>query len=101
MLTAAKAVVVFTKGRTLREYKKDLLLRSAVERQIEIIGEAARHLTKSRRDAHKQINWKGIMGQRNVLAHEYGEISDERVWRVATVHVPTLIEQLAEIRRGM
>lgn len=65
-----------------------------MERQIEIIGEAARHVSKPFRDAHPEIVWKGITGQRHVLAHEYGEILDERVWRVATVHVPTLIEQL-------
>jgi uncharacterized protein with HEPN domain len=35
-----------------------------------------------------------IMGQRHVLAHDYGEIKHERIWLVATVHVPVLIEQL-------
>lgn len=94
MLRAAEAVVSFVRGRSLADYLNDLLLRSAVERQIEIIGEAARHVSKSLRAAHPEIVWKGITGQRHVLAHEYGEILDERVWRVATVHVPTLIEQL-------
>jgi uncharacterized protein with HEPN domain len=46
MLTAARAVVDFTCGHTLAEYEADLLLRSAVERQIEIIGEAARRDVK-------------------------------------------------------
>lgn len=94
MLAAARAVVAFIDGKTLTDYRRDLLLRSAVERQVEIIGEAARHIPKARRVALPGIPWTGIIAQRHVLAHEYGEILDERVWRVASVHVPALIEQL-------
>lgn len=50
MLTTAKAVVEFTKGKSLAEYVNNLLLRSAVERQIEIIGKAARRISKRRVD---------------------------------------------------
>lgn len=94
MLMAAKAVSAFVAGKTLDEYRRDLLLRSAVERQIEIVGEAARCVSKGRREAMPQIPWSGIIAQRHVLAHEYGEILDERVWRVATMHVPSLILHL-------
>lgn len=79
MLTAALAVVAFTEGKTLAEYQADLLLRSAVERQIEIIGEAARRISKSKRDAIHGIQWSGIISQRHILAHEYGEIKDDLV----------------------
>lgn len=51
MLTAAKAVVSFVKGRTLDDYVSDLMLRSAVERQVEIIGEAARRISKPFQEA--------------------------------------------------
>lgn len=91
MLTAARAVVDFTRGRTLADYESDLLLRSAVERQIEIIGEAARRVSKEFQEAHSEIPWRPIQAQRHVLAHDYGEIKHERVWRVAETHVPELI----------
>lgn len=91
MLTAARAVVEFTRGRTLVEYESDLLLRSAVERQIEIIGEAARHVSAEFQTAHPEISWRPIQAQRHVLAHDYGEIKHERIWRVAETHVPQLI----------
>lgn len=94
MLTAARAVVAFTEGKTLVEYQSDLLLRSAVERQIEVIGEAARRISRTRRESMHGIQWSGIIAQRHILAHEYGEIKDDLVWRVATVHVPALIAQL-------
>lgn len=94
MFRAAQAVLSFVDGRTLDEYQRDLLLRSAVERQVEIIGEAARHVSRAFRTSHPAIAWSGITAQRHILAHEYAEILDERVWRVATVHVRTLAEQL-------
>jgi uncharacterized protein with HEPN domain len=94
MLTAARAVVDFTRGRTLTEYGADLLLRSAVERQIEIIGEAARRVSSEFQEAHPEIPWRPIQAQRHVLAHDYGEIKHDRIWRVAETHVPELITLL-------
>jgi uncharacterized protein with HEPN domain len=94
MLTAARAVEAFVRGRTADDYLADLMLRSAVERQIEIIGEAARHVSATLQSAHAEIPWRPIQAQRHVLAHEYGEIKHERIWRVAAVHIPELICQL-------
>lgn len=94
MLTAAHAVVGFVQGQTLDEYVLDLMLRSAVERQIEIIGEAARRVSIEFQAAHPEIPWRPIQAQRHVLAHEYGEIKHDRLWRVATIHVPELIGRL-------
>jgi uncharacterized protein with HEPN domain len=94
MLIAARAVVEFTQHKTLSEYSDNLLLRSAVERQIEIIGEAARLVSSEFKDQHEDIPWDKITRQRHVLAHHYGEIDDERMWRVATIHIPHLITQL-------
>jgi len=70
------------------------MLRYAVERQILVIGEAAKNVSSTFKDAHPQIPWSAIIAQRNILAHEYGEILVERIWRVATVFIPELIKQL-------
>lgn len=67
MLAAARAAVEFTRGRTLDEYSADLFLRSAVERQIEIIGEAAGHLGTAYRKAHSEIPWDKVIRQRTSL----------------------------------
>ena len=85
---------LFVNGRTFQEYEQDLFFRSAVERQIEIIGEAARGISDTFKTAHPQIPWRPIMAQRHRLAHEYGEIDDSLIWKVATVHVPALIPQI-------
>ena len=70
------------------------MLRYAVERQVLVIGEAAARVSEDLRQAHPEIPWKSIIGQRNVLAHEYGEILVERVWLVAKDRMPELIRLL-------
>lgn len=65
-----------------------------MERALEIIGEAAHHVSEPFRQAHPEVRWSSIIAQRNVLAHEYGAIKQDRIWIVATVHVPELIDRL-------
>ena len=80
MLDAARSVREFTTGVTHDEYLGDRKLQLAVERALEIIGEAARLVSPPFKANHAEIPWKEIIGQRNVLAHEYGEINQERIW---------------------
>lgn len=72
----------------------DRKLQLAIERLVEIIGEAARGVSSECRAQHPGIPWSGIVAQRHVLAHEYGAIKRERIWMVATQRVPELIAQL-------
>jgi uncharacterized protein with HEPN domain len=72
MLAAARAFVDFVNGRTFQEYEQDLFFRSAVERQIEIIGEAARGISDAFKTTHPQIPWRPIMAQRHRLDHRIG-----------------------------
>jgi len=94
MLDAARAVREFVAGCSFDDYAADRKLRGAVERHIEIIGEAAGKVSRAFREAHPEIPWKRIIAQRHVLAHEYGEIEDPLLWRVATRHIPDLITAL-------
>jgi uncharacterized protein with HEPN domain len=94
MLEHARGVSDFVAGRTYENYVNDKLFRAAVERYIEIIGEAARNVSQVFQDSHREIPWRKIVAQRHVLSHEYGEIKHDRIWRVATIYVPELIEQL-------
>ena len=89
MLDAARSVREFTSGVT-----QDRKLQLAVERALEIIGEAARLVSPTFKTNHVEIPWKEIIGQRNVLAHEYGAINQERIWLVASRRIPELIRLL-------
>jgi len=94
MLDASMAIQQFLVGKTFNDYNTDRLLRGAVERHIEIIGEAARNVSADFQSKHPQIPWIKIIAQRHVLAHEYGEILVERIWRVASQRIPELIRLL-------
>jgi uncharacterized protein with HEPN domain len=97
MLDAAKAVSEFVASRSYQDYLLDRMLRGAVERHIEIIGEAAGRVSRVFRDAHPEIPWQRIIAQRNVLIHRYGEIEHELVWEVVTIHIPELIAHLERL----
>ncbi len=76
------------------EFAADKKLRYAIERQLMIIGEATSRVSPEFRARHPEIPSSSIVGQRNVLAHEYGEVLIERVWRVAAQRLPELLEAL-------
>ncbi|MEK6676789.1 MAG: HepT-like ribonuclease domain-containing protein [Planctomycetota bacterium] len=97
MLKYARGVVSALRGVSYDSYLSDENLRLAIERRIEIIGEAARRISPEFQQAHPEFPWHSMIGQRNVLAHEYGEIEDERIWRVAVENIPRLIELLEPI----
>ncbi len=94
MLEAARILRELTAGLSVAAYLADRRTQLAVERAIEILGEAARRVSPTLQKAHPEIPWAGIIAQRNVIAHEYGEIKQERLWLVATVHVEELIPKL-------
>jgi uncharacterized protein with HEPN domain len=97
MHKAASEIVEFVKGVNYARFQSDKMLRYAVERQILVIGEAAKNVSPAFKNTCPQIQWNAIIAQRNILAHEYGDILVERIWRVATVFVPELIKLLTPL----
>ncbi len=97
MLEASRSVIRFVTGQTRERYLTDDLLQAAVERKIEIIGEAARKIPDSFQQSHPEVPWSKIMGQRHVLAHDYGRIEHDRIWSVVTEHLPALVAQLESL----
>ncbi len=91
MLRAADAVEQFITGRTYQEYAEDLMLRSAVERQFEILGEAmARALRIEPALDERLVQSHGVVDFRNVIAHDYDMLSHATVWDIATRYLPPL-----------
>ena len=67
---------------------------SAVARQLEIVGEAAKNLSPEFRAAHPEIPWRAMAGMRDVLIHAYRTVDRDAVWSAVTVSVPALIAAL-------
>lgn len=81
-------------GDDRRRLDSDEVLQLAIVRLVEIIGEACRSLSSAVRDGHPDVDWAGITGMRNRLAHGYFDIDLDAVWNAASVEVPQLLEQV-------
>ena len=93
MLDAAEAALEHVAGKSRNDYESQKLLRDAVERNIEIIGEAARRLPVGFREQHPEVPWRVIMATRHILAHDYDAVDNDIVWRILSDHLPPLILQ--------
>lgn len=98
MLEAARAVVDFTENLALEEFlaagRDRQIMRLAVERKLEILGEAARRVSSRFRDEHAEIPWKELVGLRNVISHEYDKVNYPEIYRIVRERVPDLITLL-------
>lgn len=91
MLQAAREVDSMMENHDLPVFLGDRVLVLALERGIEIIGEAARRVSTPYMDSHPEIPWRQVIGQRNILALEYGQIDHELLYKTAIDDVPELI----------
>ena len=88
----------FTAGKAFEDYAGDDLLRSAVERQFEVAGEALRRALEAEPALTNQISDVGrIVSFRNRLIHGYAWVSAQVVWGVLETNVPTLHEEVREL----
>lgn len=88
---AAASALEFTAGKSFAAYTDDALLRSAVERQLEIVGEALAQLARTDPTTASQIGeYQRIIAFRNILIHGYAEIDHRIVWNVLESKLPAV-----------
>jgi len=97
MLDAARRAERQIAGLDFAAFVGDERTSLAIERLLENIGEAARHVSSALQDGHPEIPWQGIVGMRNVLAHQYGVVDQRKVWEAAKEGVSALIPLLEAI----
>ncbi len=95
---AARLIVDSTSETTFEQYEEDPLLRAAVERQFEIIGEATRRLANDDQAiAEKVTGYQTIIGLRNRIIHEYDNIANRTVWNIIQNNLPTLLTEVTTL----
>ncbi len=98
ILEACELIQTATAGRTLADYGQDRLLRSAVERNFEIIGEALNRIRQNDPALAERIpENRAVIGFRNLLIHGYDSIDHSRVWEVIRHDMPKLLGQVAQL----
>jgi uncharacterized protein with HEPN domain len=78
------------------EYSSNLILKRAVERDLEIIGEAVNRILKQD-PKFPIVNAKRIVGLRNQIIHAYDNISDKNIWAIILKHIPKLKDEIARL----
>ena len=97
IINSIKDIKDFTKNIQYNQYENDRKTKLAVERSIEIIGEAAKSIRETTRNIYKNIDWDAMMKFRNKLVHEYGDIKTERTWKIAKKTIIELENELYKI----
>lgn len=102
--SAAMEILEFTKGMTKDEFLSSRLTFLAVNRLLEIMGEAAKNVPDSIRESHPEIPWKQICGMKDVVVHQYCKLDEDVIWlavskRVSSVlvSVSAIIDSLADL----
>ncbi len=96
MINYSQEIIDITFDENHSSFQQNRLKRLAVERLIEIIGEAANHVSKEVIENNNDIPWSKIIGLRNKIVHDYGEILTDRIWLIATKSIPELLKQLKD-----
>jgi uncharacterized protein with HEPN domain len=98
VLTAGSLIARFLEGRSLTDYQADPMVRSAVERQFEIVGEALSRAFRAAPELIARIpDGPEIIGFRHVLAHGYDQVVDRLVLRTALENLPDLLDRVRGI----
>lgn len=91
---APRKVVRYTAGMNAQAFFSDEMVVDAVVRNLEIIGEAAKHVPDDLRTRYPTIDWRKLAGLRDVIAHAYCGLDEEILWAVVTSKVPALLGEL-------
>lgn len=97
MVESIDNIFEFVHGKTFGGYKADKILRFAVIKNLEIIGEAAYLLSQEFRQKHNDIAWNDMIGMRHVLVHGYYQIKDEIVWATIDTELKPLKEKIIQL----
>jgi len=94
MLEAIGKVERYTAGLTYEQFEANDMVMDAVVRNLEIIGEAARHIPEDLRSRYTGVDWRRVVGFRNIVIHEYFDVDIEIIWTIVKEQLPILKQVL-------
>ncbi len=98
IVETARLIRDSTESKTIVDYQTEIRLRHQVERELTIIGEAMARLEDVDMDVVGRISdYKGYIGLRNVLNHQYPDIDQATIWRTITIEIPLLMREVESL----
>lgn len=101
ILQAIQRVLEYTAGMTYEAFVADTKTQDAVIRNLEIVGEAAKNLSRELRARYRDAPWKSMAGVRDRLVHDYFGVNLDIVWQIAAVELPQLAPQIAAMHASL
>ena len=99
ILDCIRKINEFSKGMILKDFKSNELVQDAIIRNIEIIGEASKKISKDTKQTYYKIPWKEIAGMRDKLIHDYLGVDVNVVWKTIHEDIPILEKLINEIEK--
>lgn len=100
ILEAAKIATSYIHGKSKEDFLDDLQCQDAVIRRLEVIGEAARRVSKETQTHLANLPWNEMVSMRNVMIHEYDDIDVEIIWETVQNDLPPIINSLQKILKS-
>ncbi|OLY91551.1 Uncharacterized conserved protein, contains HEPN domain [Cnuella takakiae] len=98
---AIKEIEHYVAGLTASVFFENSLIRSGCVFQLQIIGEAANHVSESLQLQHAEIEWRSMAGLRNIIVHAYWGIDYVQIWRIIKEDLPALKNNIDKILRSL
>lgn len=94
MFDMAQKAQGFVQGKTRADFDADEPLRIALAHLLQVVGEAARHVSQEFQQEHAEVPWSLIIGMRHKVVHDYMNIDEDVVWNTVATDLPPLIASL-------
>jgi len=98
ILDSINAIEKFSKNINKEKLMSNRLKQSAIVREIEIIGEAVKNISKGLKNKHSEIQWKEIAGTRDKMIHHYFGVDLNIVWDIVKINLPDLKDKILKIK---
>ena len=98
ILEAINFIEDYIENYTFERFISDRKTIDAVVRNLEVIGEASKHIPEEIKDKYRSIDWFGIRGLRNRITHEYFGLSYKIIWKIITEELPILEKEFIKIK---
>lgn len=100
ILDCMARIEAYTGGRKT-VFIQSTLVQDAVVRNLEVMAESTQRFSEATRARHPEVDWRGLAGFRNVLAHGYLGLDTERIWELIESRIPVLKISMERIRAGL